>query len=85
MNASWTGAHAPGRGLTWFVGGVVALVAAVVAVFLAVGFFVFAVLTALTLTVAGAVKRRAPQDHTLIEARRIGGHSWVAYGWAERR
>lgn len=24
------------------------------------------------------------QDDVVIEARRIGGHEWVAYGWAER-
>ena len=26
----------------------------------------------------------APTDPTVIEARRIGGHSWVAYGWDRR-
>jgi hypothetical protein len=25
-----------------------------------------------------------PADPTLIEARRVGGHSWVAYGWDRR-
>jgi hypothetical protein len=28
---------------------------------------------------------RAPTDPKLIEARHIGGHSWVAYGWDGRR
>ena len=29
---------------------------------------------------------RTPADDTdLIEARNIGGHSWVAYGWDSRR
>jgi hypothetical protein len=26
----------------------------------------------------------APADDGLIEARNVGGHSWVAYGWNER-
>jgi hypothetical protein len=28
---------------------------------------------------------RPPVDPELIEARHIGGHSWVAYGWDGRR
>ena len=30
--------------------------------------------------------RRAgrPKDETLLEARHVGGHSWVAYGWDQR-
>ena len=28
---------------------------------------------------------RASVDPELIEARHIGGHSWVAYGWDGRR
>jgi cobalamin biosynthesis protein CobD/CbiB len=27
---------------------------------------------------------RTPSDPQLIEARRVGGHSWVAYGWDRR-
>lgn len=26
----------------------------------------------------------APRDPSLIEARHVGGHSWVAYGWDRR-
>ena len=28
---------------------------------------------------------RAPADPDVIEARHIGGHSWIAYGWDGRR
>jgi len=28
---------------------------------------------------------RAPSDPDIIEARNVGGHSWVAYGWDGRR
>ena len=31
------------------------------------------------------VHAHRPSDPTLIEARRIGGHSWVAYGWDQRQ
>jgi hypothetical protein len=27
----------------------------------------------------------SPAEDGLIEARNVGGHSWVAYGWNERR
>jgi hypothetical protein len=30
------------------------------------------------------VRARAPSDPNLIEARNVGGHSWVAYGWRDR-
>ena len=46
--------------------------------------------TALLTLAAAARKARTASarraDPTLIEARNIGGHSWVAYGWdGERR
>ena len=28
--------------------------------------------------------KAAPSDPSLIEARHVGGHSWVAYGWNDR-
>jgi hypothetical protein len=75
--------------VTWLIGGVVALVAALLAVILAMGFFLFAILTAVVLTLRAAVGGvrivRPRQDSALIEARRVGGHSWVAYGWDGRR
>ena len=32
-----------------------------------------------------AAAKAAAGDPALIEARHLGGHSWVAYGWNERR
>ncbi len=81
--------RSPWRGVTWLIGGVAALIAATVAVVLALGFFLFAILTAVVLTVravfGGMSIARPKRDPGLIEARRIGGHSWVAYGWDGRR
>ena len=58
------------------------VVAATVVVISVLGFVVLA------LTGAGIRARRsvqAPADPNVIEARNIGGHSWVAYGWDGRR
>ena len=81
--------RSPWRGVTWLIGGVAALVAAVIAVVLALGFFLFAILTAVVLTMRAALGgvriRRPNRDAGLIEARQVGGHSWVAYGWDGRR
>jgi hypothetical protein len=81
--------RSPWRGVTWLIGGLVALIAAFIAVVLALSFFLFAILTAVVLTVRAAVGGvrivRPKSDPNLIEARRIGGHSWVAYGWDGRR
>lgn len=33
----------------------------------------------------GHAAAATPSDPSLIEARHMGGHSWVAYGWNERR
>jgi len=51
---------------------------------------VILVMAAALAVLAGAAVRarrtvRAPTDPDLIEARHIGGHSWVAYGWDGRR
>ncbi|HEY5106881.1 MAG TPA: hypothetical protein VII73_08930 [Caulobacteraceae bacterium] len=75
---AWTGSA-----LAWLAAGAVG---AVMAMVLAVTVVTIAVMGSLVVTLAGAglrarrvVRRRA--DPQLIEARRIGGHSWVAYGW----
>lgn len=34
---------------------------------------------------AARARRATASDPTLIEARRVGGHSWVAYGWDGQR
>ncbi|WP_425995972.1 hypothetical protein [Caulobacter sp. DWR1-3-2b1] len=41
-------------------------------------------LVALALRARRTVKAKASGDPSLIEARNVGGHSWVAYGWNER-
>jgi hypothetical protein len=82
------------RRASWILGSVAAGLAAVVAAVLAV---VFAVAVAAIALIGGALlalggfafrarkAARAPgADHDIIEARRVGGHSWVAYGWDQR-
>jgi len=78
------------RGLAW-IGGAVAWAAAaalgaVMAVFFAAAMVVIALMASLMVTLAGAALRarrtvRARTGPEVIEAHRIGGHSWVAYGW----
>jgi hypothetical protein len=82
------------RGLAWL-GGLAATalaltIGAVLALFAAATVVVIALMTSALLALSGLALRarrsvRAPADPTLIEARHVGGHSWVAYGWNERR
>lgn len=82
------------RGLAWL-GGLIAAAAAltvgaVLALFAAATVVVLALMTSALLALSGLALRarrtvRTPADPTLIEARHVGGHSWVAYGWNERR
>lgn len=78
------------RSLALLAGAIVSLVAALVgaalAVFFAATLLVIAVLAIalIALTVAAAKVRGSARRQTvpgLLEARRIGGHSWVAYAW----
>ena len=79
------------QGLAWLAGGIATLAAlavgAVLAVFAAATVLVIAVMGTALLTLAGAARRARRTatarraDPTLIEARNVGGHSWVAYGW----
>jgi cytochrome c oxidase assembly factor CtaG len=82
------------RGLAWVIGAVASLAAAGIAAVIAVVFaatmmviaFMASILLALT---AAAVRARrgvaaGPEDTDVIEARHVGGHSWVAYGWDRR-
>ncbi|HUO21896.1 MAG TPA: hypothetical protein VMU59_05210 [Caulobacteraceae bacterium] len=89
-----TGLTASGyRSLAWVAGALASLAAAVVGAVLAVVFtasllviglmggalFAFALLAA---RARRAVRRPvAAEDNPIIEARNVGGHSWVAYGW----
>ena len=64
------------------------VVGAVLAVFAAATVAVIAIMGSALLALAGFALRarrtvRARSD--LIEARHLGGHHWVAYGWNERR
>ena len=95
-----TGIRSPQRrrpglnGLAW-IGGALATVAAVgiaavLAVFFAATIVVISIMAAALLAVGGLAYRarkatvRSSDDPTLIEARNVGGHSWVAYGWDQR-
>lgn len=88
MNASWNG------GVMRFLGFSVAVIALLAAAALAVVFAATVVVSAVVasaLIALSALALRARRtvrvrSHTpgVIEARRVG-HTWVAYGWNERR
>ena len=65
-------------------------IGAVLAVFFAATLLVIAAMSSILLYFAGLAlraKRTARarfRDDSLIEARHLGGHHWVAYGWNER-
>jgi cation transport ATPase len=92
--SDWGPGRSAFRGLAW-IGGAIAWIAALVigavlALFFAATVVVILVMAAaLALLAAAAVRARrtvrAPTDPELIEARHIGGHSWVAYGWDGRQ
>lgn len=74
-------------------GGVVATGAAValgavLAVFFAATVAVIAVMSSVMLALAGlALRARRTakvRSNDIIEARHLGGHQWVAYGWKDR-
>jgi hypothetical protein len=80
------------QGLAW-IGGAVATAAAVslatlLAIFFAATIVVVGIL-GFALVAVGALAFRARRtlrktDPDVIEARNVGGHSWVAYGWDQR-
>ncbi len=72
---AWTAAAAIGVVLTLVVGLAVVLIGVMGVVVL---FFAGAGIRARR-------SRQVPTDPNVIEARNIGGHSWVAYGWDSRR
>ena len=84
---------APFRGLAWLGGAVAwsaaAAIGALLAIFFAATVVVIALMAGALLFLAAAVRARRtvrrPVDADVIEARNIGGHSWVAYGWDGRR
>ncbi|HEY7852539.1 MAG TPA: hypothetical protein VIB82_06150 [Caulobacteraceae bacterium] len=64
----------------------VSMIAAVLAIAFAATLVVVAVAACAFLAVAVVLRGRRVKasDPDLIEARHIGGHSWVAYGWDGR-
>jgi hypothetical protein len=68
-----------------------AIVGLVLAVIFAATIVVIGLIGAILLALAGlAVKARRtakakPVQDGVIQAHRVGGHSWVAYGWDNRR
>jgi len=84
------GAFSPWRGAAWLVGAMAwlaaGLVGAVLALVITATVVVIAAMSSLLLGLAAAAVKTRRAIHTrgsghLIEARRVGGHSWVAYGW----
>jgi hypothetical protein len=80
-------------GIAWIAGAVAwtaaAALGAVLALVAAATVVVIALMGVAVLTLAAAAARtrrpRQPEhDPNVIEARNIGGHSWVAYGWDGR-
>ena len=78
------------RGLAWVAGLLATIAAAAVGAVLAVVFaasvVVIALMASVLLGFAGLAFRarrgaRTTPDPSVIEARNVGGHSWIAYGW----
>jgi hypothetical protein len=84
------------KSLAWVGGALASLAASLVAAVLAVVFaasllviilmgaalFAFALLAA---RARRALRARPADGPQILEARHLGGHSWVAYGWDQRR
>ena len=92
LRKNWTLKRAPVRGiarlglvLTW---AVVSVSVVVLALVFAAAVVAGVVLTAGFLAVAAIILRgrrpKGPPDDGVLEARNVGGHSWVAYGWNGR-
>jgi hypothetical protein len=86
--------RSPFRWLAWIAGALAwaaaAAIGTVFALIVAATVVVISILGVVVLALTGAGIRarrsvRTPADPNVIEARNIGGHSWVAYGWDGRR
>lgn len=90
-----TAAVSPLRNLAWIAGALATSAAVVIGAVLAVVFaatvvvvgFIGSALFGLSAFAFRGRKMTSARDAdpSLIEARNVGGHSWVAYGWNERR
>jgi hypothetical protein len=88
------GGRSAWRTLAWVAGALATTAAVAVGAILAVVFaatvvvigFMASMLLALAAFALRARRtvKAAPADPSLIEARNVGGHSWVAYGWNDR-
>ncbi len=80
------------NGFTWIAGALATIaaagVAAVLAVFFAATVVVIGLMAAVLIGLGGmayrARRKLRPEDPTILEARKVGGHSWVAYSWDRR-
>jgi hypothetical protein len=80
------------KGLAWLAGALAtaaaAAVGAILAVMIAAALLALATVGAAFLGLDGlalsARRKRDDQDTDVIEARHVGGHSWVAYGWDQQ-
>jgi hypothetical protein len=84
----------PFRGVAWLGGAIAwtaaAVTGAVLALFLAATMLALLFMSGVVVALTAAALRarrtvRATVDPEVIEARHIGGHSWIAYGWDGRR
>jgi hypothetical protein len=90
-----TGSIRGGNSLAWIVGLFFSVIASIVAVVLAVALAASVVVVAvmggalLALASLAARARRTVKARNdgpqILEARHVGGHSWVAYGWDRRQ
>ena len=87
-------AASPFHKLAWIVGALATSAAVVIGAVLAVvfaatvvvvGFIGSALFGIAAFAFRGRKVVKSPAEDGLIEARNVGGHSWVAYGWNERR
>lgn len=90
------GSRSAFKGLAWLAGALATFAAlaigAVLALFAVATVVVIALMSSALLGLAALAMRarrtvgaRATTDSDVIEAQKVGGHSWVAYGWNERR
>ena len=82
------------RGLAWLVSATAwaigVAVAAMIALIFAASLVVIGAMASIFFIAAAAGLRarrsmKTPTDPEIIEARHVGGHSWVVYGWDEPR
>nr|WP_295112462.1 hypothetical protein [uncultured Caulobacter sp.] len=87
-----TAAVSPLRNLAWIAGALATSAAVVIGAVLAVVFaatvvvvgFIGSALFGIAAFALRGRKAKPKAEDGLIEARNVGGHSWVAYGWNER-